>query len=303
MPTLLMLKGLQASGKSTYAKQLVLESQEHKRKWKRVNKDDLRAMIDNYRWSKSNEKFIVQLRDNIVEAALLADFNVVVDDTNFELRHEEALRKIAEKVEEAIAPRKIAFETKFFEVSLQEAIRRDLGRVGSVGETVIRATYNKYLAPPPVKYEPPKGKPKAILVDMDGTLAHMMGRRGPFEWDKVNGDDPDFGVWDLMIAYNARRILSPNNWVELIIFSGRDSAARDKTEEWLQTFDIPHDQMFMRAKGDMRPDEIVKLEMFNEHIRDNYQVLFVVDDRPKVCRMWRAQGLKVFQVGDPHVEF
>lgn len=40
MPKLLVLKGLPASGKSTYAKELVNKG------WKRVNKDDLRAMID-----------------------------------------------------------------------------------------------------------------------------------------------------------------------------------------------------------------------------------------------------------------
>lgn len=38
-----MLKGLPASGKSTYAKELVLKSPG---KYKRINKDDLRAMVD-----------------------------------------------------------------------------------------------------------------------------------------------------------------------------------------------------------------------------------------------------------------
>ncbi len=57
MPSLLMLKGLPASGKSTYARKLVADSQSHKRKWKRANKDDLRAMIDDSNWSKTNEKF------------------------------------------------------------------------------------------------------------------------------------------------------------------------------------------------------------------------------------------------------
>src|SRR5207245_9019847 len=53
---LLLLKGLPASGKSTYAKELVLKG------WKRVNKDDLRAMIDNGKWSHSNEDIIKEDR-------------------------------------------------------------------------------------------------------------------------------------------------------------------------------------------------------------------------------------------------
>ena len=33
-------------------------------------------------------------------------------------------------------------------------------------------------------------KQKAIMVDVDGTLADMKGIRGPFEWDKVGLDRP-----------------------------------------------------------------------------------------------------------------
>ena len=47
MSKLLILKGLPASGKTTEAKRLVIEEN-----FKRVSKDDLRAMIDNSKWSK-----------------------------------------------------------------------------------------------------------------------------------------------------------------------------------------------------------------------------------------------------------
>ncbi len=53
----------------------------------------------------------------------------------------------------------------------------------------------------------------------------------------------------------------------------------------------------------MRKDTIVKEEIFWRDIADNYNVQFVIDDRPSVARMWRELGLKVFQVGDPHIEF
>ena len=61
--------------------------------------------------------------------------------------------------------------------------------------------------------------------------------------------------------------------------------------------------LFMRAPGDMRKDTIVKEEIFWRDIADNFNVQFVVDDRPSVCRMWRELGLKVLQVGNPHIEF
>lgn len=56
--------------------------------------------------------------------------------------------------------------------------------------------------------------------------------------------------------------------------------------------------LFMRRTGDTRKDNIIKREIFNEHIRGKYNVLFVLDDRSRVVREWRAMGLTVFQVAE-----
>lgn len=47
---------------------------------------------------------------------------------------------------------------------------------------------------------------------------------------------------------------------------------------------------------DTRCDTIVKREIYEEHIKDKYNVLFVIDDRVKVVDMWREQWLFVFDV-------
>ena len=65
---LIMTRGLPASGKSTWAKEQVIASGG---RTKRVNKDDLRAMIDNSVWSKQNEKNILAVRDFITKHYLL----------------------------------------------------------------------------------------------------------------------------------------------------------------------------------------------------------------------------------------
>jgi len=66
MNKIIMLKGLVASGKSTRAKEQV----ENNQKMKRVNKDDLRAMLDNSRYSKANEKIVIATRNTIIQEAL-----------------------------------------------------------------------------------------------------------------------------------------------------------------------------------------------------------------------------------------
>jgi adenylate kinase family enzyme len=61
MNTILILQGLPGSGKSTHAKILVAKGG-----WTRVNKDDLRSMLHNAKWSKGNEKLVLSVRDSVI---------------------------------------------------------------------------------------------------------------------------------------------------------------------------------------------------------------------------------------------
>lgn len=129
---LIMIMGLPASGKSTWSKRIVLES---KGQLKRVNKDDLRDMLDGGVWSIENEKHIIKIRDNLIIHYLSHGFSVVVDDTNLAPKHEITLQAIAKTFN-------AEFEVKsFMHVPLLECIKRDLARPNSVGERVIRSMF------------------------------------------------------------------------------------------------------------------------------------------------------------------
>jgi hypothetical protein len=124
------------------------------------------------------------------------------------------------------------------------------------------------------------------MVDMDGTLAHMTGR-SPFEWHRVGEDKLD------QIIANITR-----HYKYVVIMSGRDEVCRPETEKWLRKHDIRYDSLVMRVANDNRPDEIVKLELYKQHVEPNYSIEFVLDDRNKVVKMWRDNGLKCLQVAD-----
>lgn len=278
MKKIYLLQGLPASGKSTWARSQV---ESNPGKYTRVNKDDLRAMMHQSRWSKPNEKIVLAARDTIIIAALEAGQHVIVDDTNFAPFHAQRMHEIAKEHGAEV-------RIKLFEIDVEEAIKRDLNRERSVGAKVIRDMYKSHLAPDPVLYVPPASKPQAIIVDIDGTLAHMVDRK-PYDWDRVDTDKVDEVVAglisDLFGSY------------DIILMSGRDSASRELTEQWLDKHDIPYEGLFMRAEGDQRKDSIVKRELFDEHVRDHYQVAFVLDDRNQVVDMWRNElGLKCLQV-------
>lgn len=61
--------------------------------------------------------------------------------------------------------------------------------------------------------------------------------------------------------------------------------------------------LYMRKTGDSRKDSIIKLEIFNKHIKPNYKILGVFDDRMQVCRMWYEQGIFCFNVNQGLIEF
>lgn len=282
MKRLVMTKGLPASGKTTWAKALIAKEPGC---WKRINKDDLREMLDDSKWSPDNEKFILKIRDTIVTEALNSGKHVIVDDTNLHLKHEQRLGELAKQ-----AGAKFEIQD-FTDVSVDTCIKRDLLRHKSVGEKVIRDHYKQYLQPKPevVKHDP--SLPNAIICDIDGTLA-IMGDRGPYDWDKVGVDTVNEPVRSLLNNYEQSEKGS------VILLSGRDGSCATETRSWLLSNGIWFDALHMRSAGDMRKDYVVKEEMYNEHVKGKYNVSFVLDDRNQVVELWRRLGLACFQVAE-----
>jgi predicted kinase len=278
MKTLIMTFGLPASGKSTWAKEKMAE---HSGAYVRLNKDDMRSMFHDGRYSRENEKFVLFIRDTAVVEALKSGKHVIVDDTNLAPVHQERLRQLARE-------NGAAFEIQdFTNVSVEECIERDRKRSNYVGEAVIRNMYNQFLAKPITKPVIDLALPWCVIVDIDGTAALMNGR-GPYDWHSVHTDLPNEPVCHLI-----REIQD-----KVIFVSGRDEVCRALTEKWL--FDqnlIGGADLFMRPAGDMRDDRIVKEEIYRRQIEGKYNVRLVLDDRPKIIRMWRSLGLFVLDCG------
>lgn len=279
---LLMLKGLPGSGKSTFSFELVKS-----KGYKRVNKDDLRSMIDGGVWTKAHETEIISIRNILVDAWLHDGHDVVVDDTNFAPIHEEVLRKYAEA-------RGAEFEIKFIDTPLQECIARDALRTGKahVGKKVITDMYIQYLRKQTPKIPHNPDLPNCYIFDIDGTLAKMTDR-SPYDYSKVNTDIENRDVARVF------RMLRNSPFAKggmMFIMSGRESACRYATLQWLQDNEILADEVFMRDAGDKRQDSIIKKELYEKHIKGKYNVMGVFDDRDQVVELWRSLGLTCFQV-------
>jgi predicted kinase len=292
-----MAKGFPASGKSTWA----LKEAEADGTI-RVNKDDLRRMLHNDVWNKSNEKQTLWMRDAIIREGLKRGLHVIVDDTNLAPQHEKQVRKLANGS---------GFNVRtFFDVSYEELLRRDADREHPVGKAVIDKMVKQWEK---WKDEPTHDGPhpvflpigdqnasqrQAIIVDIDGTLADHEGIRSPYDSSRVHLDRPIGVVCDLV------RLLIPH--YRILFFSGREDSCRDATWGWLVENVIygyeDQCELHMRKAGDKRKDDLVKSELFDNHAR-KYYVDFVIDDRKQVKRMWNKRGLFVFDVNQTDEEF
>lgn len=283
-PKLLCLRGLPGSGKTTYANELANKG------WVRVNKDDLRAMLNNSKFSKDNESYILSLRDEIIISSLVQGKNVVVDDTNLDPKHLIAFESIAG---EFLAD----FEIRFFDVDVEECIKRNKLREKPVPEKVIYAMNERYLTPPPAVIEYDDNKEECIIVDIDGTLAHIADGRSPYDASRAMNDSLDDTV-SLLTA------MMYNHGYKVIILTGRDEEHREITEQWLEANNVEYDELYTRLatdvdeKGKKLDDAIVKERLFRTHVEPRFNVKFVLDDRNRVVDMWRRIGLKCFQVAE-----
>ena len=282
MKTVTISRGLPASGKTTWAETMLGNNPGM---FKRINKDDIRAMLDNSKWSKDNEKFVLRVRDELILMALNEGKHVIIDDTNGHHKHVENIKKLVKGMN-------VQVNIKEFNVDIEECIERDLKRQNSVGEKVIRNMYNQFFKPERKIYNPDLLYPEAIICDIDGTLAQTSDR-SPYDWKRVGEDSVNVPI--AQILKTARQ--------DIILLSGRDSICRDETIAWLEKHNINYDKLYMRPEGDNRKDVIIKKELFDNHVRDKFNVSFVLDDRLQVCQLWHSMGLTLLRVGDPDANF
>ena len=282
--SLIMLRGLPASGKTTWATEAARNG-----RYSVVSKDTIRELhFPNYR--RKDEREVVRMEDHLIEESLSDGHSVIVDDTNLNPIHKKRLRNLAEA-------HAAEFHIKDFDVPLEECIQRNIKRGMKVPTSAIVEMHNKYIDPPK-KVEYNDDLDECIVVDVDGTLAHIdsSNPRNVYDASRACEDILDDAVSSIVnMAYG--------HGYKIIILTGRHSGHLDVTKEWLEEKGVNYDEIYSRTEGDRRADTIIKEELYREHIEGKYNVKYIIDDRPSVIRMWQSLGLKTLIVGNPWIEF
>lgn len=307
MARIIVTRGLPGSGKTTASKKWVAEDSNNRR---RVSRDDLREMLygEARVLDHNKEQVVTATEDSLVRDALAHGKDVIVDAMHLRRRYITRWERLGE-VElmdfpmslselEGRSLRRLKLGERTVDVGVVHKIAKRFGikadgvlPVVELDDRRREDSTQKWAPAPEYSYI----KDDAYIVDIDGTLADL-SHRDPYDESRVYEDGVYEGVASLV--HN----LSHDH--HIIAVSGRTDGCVADTERWLvDKAQITVDELLMRKTGDGRSDDAVKAEIFDQEIASKYNVLGVIDDRPKVLRMWRAKGLTTFAVGDTDREF
>lgn len=274
MSKLKMLSSLPGSGKTTLARQMVEEGGS----CGRINRDDLRAMLFNSKWTGPREGVVIEVEKAIARVLLNHGLTPLVDDTNLTKKHVALWNEFCKSWG-------ADFQAVPVATDLAECIRRDSQREKPVGEAVIN---RMALFAGLIDFGP---KP-IVICDIDGTIAD-----GTHREHHLKGDKKDWKAYyselhdDLPIEEIMERLDEITKDHTILMVSGRPDTYGQETLVWLRRFGVPFDHLFMRAGNDKREDSIIKKEILDKLPKE--QIVQVFDDRPRVCRMWESEGLNV----------
>lgn len=274
------------------------------------------------------EELMRTFKEELVRKAFAGGYDVILDDTHLVPQTVKKLHQLAASVGD------VKVIEHGVNIDVETCIARDSKRTGfaHVGDKIIKdmargagIDKGRKLSDKEFYYEPrpdsfkvvvqDESLPKAIMCDLDGTLA-IIGDRTPY--DATDCDVKDFPNWPVIKAVLAMHAQG----VKVMFMSGRDQKYRPETERFIEKYcvrknnenffkngklvsvvePIPY-ELHMRGetapdpeKMDQRKDSIIKQELFDKYVAGKYNVLFVLDDRNSVCDFWRSIGLTCFQV-------
>lgn len=278
-----ILRGVSGSGKTTLAKTL---------DGTRISRDDIRRLLFGVEGKtvldNAGEKRVTKFQRNLIESELDAGRNVVVDDTNL---NKSLLTTLCRFINDL----GYDFTIRDVRVDVSTAHARNAARPENeqVPAHVIDRQQAKawwgHIPSVPYVYKPyVPGLRLAYSFDLDGTLAHTNGKRGPYDFTKYHLDDLDDNL--------ATLIDNLPSGAAIVILTGRGEEYRAECVEWLERKGLSWDRLIMRPEGDTRNDAVVKSDLWDEHISGKFNVLAHFDDRNRVVKALRKKGIKVAQV-------
>lgn len=285
---IIVLQGPPASGKSTWAQEFI---QSHNN-YVIVSRDAER--IASGRYNHNYENCISEIEISNAKIWLSNGYSIISDSMNLKESYIEFWKKLANEF-------KVDIEFKKFFIPLEDAINRDANenRNHHVGKKFLISLYKKYYNDDYKRaFTDNRGiidknieLPNCIISDMDATYALHDGRH-PFEWDKLNTDKEDWRMHELYKQHY-------NNGSKIIFITGRPESVREETEKWINEhgghIDFEYELYMKPDKDCSMITSLFKIQIYEEYIKNNYNVLCVYEDSERCVNAFREKGLLVLQ--------
>lgn len=164
---------------------------------------------------------------------------------------------------------------------------------------------------------PTKQETCVLIFDMDGTLADQGHRQHHLTEDDsgweayfadMEKDEPIVAgatIFNLLATQckvlgnliRTHKLDDPLIYVDIL--TGRPERFRERTVAWMETWGfITPRALHMRPDDDHRPDNILKIEMYERLYKGKETVLAVFEDRERCVKAWRAAGVPCYQVAE-----
>lgn len=142
---IILTRGIQGSGKSTWSKKWVEEDPTHRVRW---NNDDFRRMLGPY-WIPERENLVSTGMSDLIYCAMALGYDIVIDNMNLNKKYWDSIQDRIDDYNSNIfiddPDKRYSMEFKdFVDVPLEECVKRDSKRENPIGEKVITETYNRY---------------------------------------------------------------------------------------------------------------------------------------------------------------
>lgn len=136
-------------------------------------------------------------------------------------------------------------------------------------------------------------KPRAIIVDLDGTICKNVTGRPWYGKGAAEGmlkDEPYRDIIDMINIYSSTYEL------QVIILTGRHQGKElDATKHWLYVNDVNYDIIYTRDSRDYSKSAVYKEKVYTEEIEPYYDVVLVFEDDESCVEMFKSKGLTVLK--------
>lgn len=275
---------------------------------KHLNRDDMRrsSMLSIY--NAEDEVVLKRIRDYAVESWLNKNYDVIIDDTNLTPDVFPRLCKIADRLGDVSVEEIVFKEEK--DICWNRVEKRNSQITDQftpqISKEVFSSLYDLFIQKRPndVYYAPPRYEremmldefevttlQKAIILDLDGTVAFHPYGRDPFDHSQIPLDIPN------KILISEINALKKSSGYHILIVTGRSEVSRDESENWLSSAELNYDKLFMRpADEKFEHDYIIKKKIYEDEIKDKYFITCVYEDREQLVEMWRSLNLITYQI-------